>query len=519
MNEEKELENYEIDLLDFMFYCLEKWRVIVISMLILAIAMGGYKFRVTVKENQLKQQEILLSEAEKKKNEEILNIEADQQTEEKRDEEVKEVDIKSVKSYEQAIKKSESILQRQEDYLEHSIIMNLDPYHISTGTLSYYIDGGDYIDTLLAAYQAFIADGRIAKELNSSNSEISVEDLRYLISFTNSASRVSEFGNNQAIQTVRPGEVVFQIQIKMPNSSLCSLYLEQAEKSMAEYASRLQTEVAQHELVLLSSTQAEITDLNIEEYQSKLQSARMASVKNIQTLKSELEILLMENTEELPEANDGDDTIEIEEQIPPEEEKIVLVNPIFSTMKSAGVGLFLGIAVSCFALALFYMLSGKLQNIKNFKEQYGIPVLGFLYTGKNKKKLFGFIDAWIRYFRNGVYTKIGFEEQIKMAASNVQTAIDGIPAQRKVKKIMLAGTIPERDSEELYIQLSSELQGVFLSSYKQIVFHSLSLRELVEYDAILFLEKKGVSYSELIIQERNFALARNVNILGAVILS
>lgn len=191
MNEEKELENYEIDLLDFMFYCLEKWRVIVVSMLILAIAMGGYKFRVTVKENQLKQQEILLLEAEKKKNEEILNIEADQQTEEKRDEEVKEVDIKSVKSYEQAIKKSESILQRQEDYLEHSIIMNLDPYHISTGTLSYYIDGGDYIDTLLAAYQAFIADGRIAKELNSSNSEISVEDLRYLISFTNSASRVS----------------------------------------------------------------------------------------------------------------------------------------------------------------------------------------------------------------------------------------------------------------------------------------------------------------------------------------
>lgn len=92
MNVEKGLENYEIDLLDLMFYCLEKWRVIVISILIFAIAMGGYKFRGTVKENQSKQQEILLSEAEKKKNEEILNIEADQQTEEKRDE---EVDIQS----------------------------------------------------------------------------------------------------------------------------------------------------------------------------------------------------------------------------------------------------------------------------------------------------------------------------------------------------------------------------------------------------------------------------------------
>lgn len=518
MNGEKGLENYEIDLLDLMFYCLEKWRVIVISILIFAIAMGGYKFRVTVKENQSKQQEILLSEAEKKKNEEILNIEADQQTEEKRDEEVKEVDIQSVKSYEQAIKKSESILQRQEDYLEHSIIMNLDPYHISTGTLSYYIDGGDYIDTLLAAYQAFIADGRIAKELNSSNSEISVEDLRYLISFTNSASRVSEFGNNQAIQTVRPGEIVFQIQIKMPNSDLCGLYLEQAEKSLTGYASRLQTEVAQHKLVLLASTQAEITDLSIEEYQLKLQSAYMASVKNLQTLKSELEILLMENTEELPEENPGV-AVESEQEVPLEEQSIVLVDPTLSTVKFAVFGMFLGMIISCVVLALFYMLSGKLQNIKNFKEEYGIPVLGYIFSIDNRKKLFGFVDLWISSLRGGIYTKIGFDEQIKMAISNVQTAIDGISMQKEVKKIMLAGTIPEKDMEEFYIQLSSELQGVFLSSYKQIVFHSMSLRELVEYDAILFLEKRGVSYSEMIMQERELVLARNVDILGAVILS
>lgn len=510
MNEEKRIENHEIDLLDLMFYCLEKWRIVVISMLILSIVMGGYKYRVIVKENQSKQQQILLLEAEKKKKED------DQHIEDKRNVEVKEVDTQSVESYERAIEKSERILQQKEDYLDHSIIMQLDPYHVSTGTLSYYIDGGNHIDTLLSVYQTYIADGRIAKELNALNPEISVEDLRYLISFTNSANRVSELGNNQVIQTVRPGEIVFQIQIKMPNSDLCSLYLEQAAKSIAEYAKCLQTEVTQHELVLLASTQAEITDLSIEEYQSTFQSAYVASVKNLQALKSELEILLTDNAEELPGEN-GEEAIQTEESIP-EEQKIVLADPIFSAVKSAVVGLFLGIVISCFGLASFYILSGKMQYIKDFKKEYAIPLLGFIHVLDNRKKLFGFIDTWICYLRNGVYTKIGFDEQLKMTMENVQVAIDRISAQKRVERVMLAGSIPEKGLEELCIRLSSELQGVFLSSYKQIIFHSSELRELGEYDAILFLEKKGVSYSELIIQERNLALARNMNILGAVIL-
>lgn len=115
---------------------------------------------------------------------------------------------------------------------------------ISTGTLSCYLDGGEHIDTLLSAYQAYIADGRMAKELHSANPDISVEDLCYLISFTNSANRVYELGNNQVIQTIRPGEVVFQIKIKMPNSDLCDLYLRQTEEAIKEYSNRLQTEVA-----------------------------------------------------------------------------------------------------------------------------------------------------------------------------------------------------------------------------------------------------------------------------------
>ncbi len=512
MNEEQEIENYEIDLIDLMFYFLEKWRFIVVSMLIFALILGGNKYRVTVKENQAKQRELYRLEEEKKKKEDILDKEEVQYVEEKNDE---EADPRTVKSYENAIEKGQSILQRQEDYLENSIIMKLDPYHISEGTLSYYLDGGEYIDTLLSAYQTYIADGRIAKELNSLNPEISVEDLRYLISFTNSANRVFEFGNNQTIQTVRPGEIVFQIQIKMPNSNLCDLYLRQAEKSIADYANSLQSEVVKHELVFLASTQAEITDLDIEKYQLSLQSAYMASVKNLQTLKSELDsFVYTENEEDLKKEKDA----EIKEEISVEQQEIVLEDPRSFAMKSMIVGLLSGLFLSCLVLALFYIFGGKLQNTKNFKQEYGIPVLGFIFVSRNKRKLFGFVDVWISHLRAGIYTKIEYDEQIKMVIANIQTAINAISYQKEVKRIMLAGTIQE-DLEEIIIRLCSEIKGISLSSYKKIVFHSLALREVEEYDAVLFLEKKGASQTELIIQERNLVLARNVNILGAVILS
>ena len=52
MDENQEFRQEEINLMDLIFYCLEKWRWIVAFMLILAVAAGAYKYRGVVKENQ-----------------------------------------------------------------------------------------------------------------------------------------------------------------------------------------------------------------------------------------------------------------------------------------------------------------------------------------------------------------------------------------------------------------------------------------------------------------------------------
>lgn len=52
-------EVYEINLIDLMFYCLKKWRWIVVCMALFAIIAGVYKYQATITDNQTKKEELL----------------------------------------------------------------------------------------------------------------------------------------------------------------------------------------------------------------------------------------------------------------------------------------------------------------------------------------------------------------------------------------------------------------------------------------------------------------------------
>lgn len=486
MDDNQELRQEEINLMDLIFYCLEKWRWIVVFMIILAIAAGAYKYRGTVKENQAAQE---AARALAEDDDDDVNI-------------VK-VDMQSVSFYEQAIAENTAALDRQKEYLDNSTVMDMDSYHVATGTLSYYMEGSEHVDSLVAAYSAYVSDGRLAEKLNDIDDDISVEDLRYLISFKDNFEAIYEVGANQAIRASAPETTVFQITIRMPDNSSCSAYLKSAHEAITAYSAKLQPELGEHKLTLLASTQSEMMDSDIKNYQDNTRTAYLTAVRNLQALRTELETLM--NTAEIPEE-------------PDETGAVVLADPKASAVKYAFVGLVLGAFIVCFVLMLLYMMGGKLQNTDNFNMEFGMPLLGVVRDSGKKKKIFGFIDNWVLRLKEGSYASIGFEEQIKMAASNVQAAIARKSLDGKLQKIMLAGTMTEKDAAALCRQLSFELQGVSLSPYMQIVYRSAALKELENYDGILFLEKKGASNASMILQERKAASDRNVTVLGAVVL-
>lgn len=318
-----------------------------------------------------------------------------------------------------------------------------------------------------------------------------------MVSFLNGANSTKE---NKS-QILKQRENVFTVRVRMPDKDLCALYLEQIEKCMADYADELQAEISEHTLRVLFSEQMEMTDLELEQYQTNVRAKHIANFKNIQTLKAELEAVLKQKNEDVTK------------------ESPILEAPVSFAIKYAAVGMALGAFFSLFVFFLYYLMGGRLQNAKNFSAEYTIPALGLVYVPKTKKKAFGFIDRWLDRLRTGVYAEISREEQIRIAAMNVQNALSAAFSEGKpIERVMLAGTIPEKDAAELCEQLLSELQGISVSSYRQIAFQSVVIRELEEYDAVIFVEKRGVSCAERIMRERKLALSRNVTILGAVLL-
>lgn len=489
MNEYQETYEKEISLIELMFYCLKKWRWIVAAMLVMAVLAGGYKYRATVKDNAAKREAELNSDikGENQKKEVVTNP--------------------NIEYYELAIDNTQQNLDTMKDYIDNSVIMNLDAYHLNTGILSFYINADNANDAMLgnlmAAYKTFATDGRLAEALQAAGSKMETSEVQYLIKFdTEELSATEQNANGDATSTVliagsQKKPTVFQVQITAENEKKCKTYIEAAEKAFNEYSQELQGKISAHELELLSTAQTERIDRDIESYQTNVLYNYNNQFSSLKTMQSDLKTLKEQEGETIVIGNE-----------------VAYASPATAAVKYAIVGLVLGAFLAAFVLVAIFLMSGRLESTDGFREEYGMPLLGQVTKQDGKKRIFGFIDKWLVRLQEGAYADITYEEQVKIAAANLKAAAK----EGDLKKIMLAGTIAKEEAEAFRAEFAKELDGITLSGYERIVFQASALEELDSYDGVLFLEKQGTSYSKMIKKERALAVNRDVKVLGAVVL-
>ena len=163
MNDSQEIREKEISLTDLMFYCLEHWRCILVCMIIAGILAGAYKYTATVQSNQIIFQNDESSDSKASSSSNVPASVSDITDEEDNSDDSEDLDVsdvygQSVESYKNAIRESQRNIEIQKEYLDNSAVMQIDPYHVATGTLSYYVNGGEHLDSILASYRAFITD-------------------------------------------------------------------------------------------------------------------------------------------------------------------------------------------------------------------------------------------------------------------------------------------------------------------------------------------------------------------------
>ena len=495
MNEYQEPYEKEISLTELLFFCLKKWRWIVAAMLIAAVLAGGYKYQSTARSNQAQQAAALLEndgEGEADEAEVIANP--------------------NVTHYELAIESWEKELEAMEEYISSSAIMQLDAYHLDTGSLTFYVSAGGQAstDALVKAYESFATDGRLAAAMHETNGSIAVSELQYLIEFDSTGAAASEIhydGEREGGETPleiqltelgADGSGVFALQITADTPENCAAYTEAAREAIEAYSGQIQGSVGTHVLNLVSETQTERIDQSIQAYQSGILETYTSAFTQLKTQQEELETVLEE---------EGSTIVT--------NAPAAYASPAREAVKFAVIGLVLGAFLAAFVLVVIYLMSGKLQSTEQFQEEFGMPLLGQITKNPGKKRIFGFIDRWIQRMEEGAYADVTYEEQLRLAVANVKAAAS---KEQGLKKIMLTGTIAKDEAEAFCKGFASELEGITLAPYERIVYQASALEDVDSYDGVLFLEKKGASYTKLIRKERDLAADRDIKILGAVVL-
>ncbi len=208
------------------------------------------------------------------------------------------------------------------------------------------------------------------------------------------------------------------------------------------------------------------------------------------------------------------ETVEGEAEV--ESEPIIFEDPSYSAVKFAIVGMIGGVFFLCVVFGMNYVMGGKLQNESNFQKKFGMPLLGVIRKSQKRKKIFSFVDKWINQLEEGPCAKIPRNEQIKIAAVNVQSAIHRNPDE-KIKRVMIAGTVASDDVIEICEWIAEEIGDVTFSPFRQIVFQAAALKKLEYYDGVLFIEKIGETHEKLVKEEKELANDRNVKVLGTIV--
>ena len=135
MNERYETydEEMEIDLIDFLFYLLRRWKSLV-AMILLGAVLGSafYVVKTTKSANVV-----------------VEDYQPDADT---------EANMKLAAQYRR-------LYDQQIDYNEHSIIMQMDPNQVYEGTLTYYLAAGEQTELLGRLYTNVINDENVVAEL------------------------------------------------------------------------------------------------------------------------------------------------------------------------------------------------------------------------------------------------------------------------------------------------------------------------------------------------------------------
>ena len=410
-------DDMEIDLVDLLFYLLKKWRSLIVAIVIGAILGAG----LYVVKNHQQQAEQAAQEAELLKNDE------DEAFDEKDYNISKDTKVNMDIAYQYR-----QLYNKQLEYNQKSIIMQLDPNAIYAGVLEYHISAGNNTGLLGEVYQNILNEDDVLEELkDASGFKCETPYIKEVVSSWTSDDNAAFINVNSNGENVEKHSFV-TYRVVSTNQKSCEKMLQVLRERVEALQTENEETYGSYGVSEVSSAISQVTDttyLNAQRDNVDRLSNYLSTMKNAESNFSDDEKTYYTNKYLAKEYVDSDNA---------EEAKAALLEEVepVSKVKWLAIGVILLVMVWGGYYVIRYLLDQRIKTVSELQNTYHLPIIGTVQTGTSNSKG---LDKMLDHLYQNTKQKPDTLEYVIQAINAMQTeksVLCGDTEIPEVKKLM-----------------------------------------------------------------------------------
>ena len=493
MNEEE----VQIDLMTLLHYILRKWRSIIVVMLIVAVAANLYSVKKS------------MSEAAAVSTTEEVDIE--KQIENAK-EELTADELEQVEHVYSMYEYNSQLYQESKEYLEKSVLMQLNPNEIPTVMLNYQFkkdQADEELSNIFTMYEnALLDEDTCTAIIQVFGEEYANTSVRELISVTD-----TENGQNNDIIKLQKDKNsgILSIQIYAGSEEQCEQVAEIVKKRVLEYTEQLQQIFGNYTVNAISEQYHISSDSNLNMQKSDVVNAvndAYTALKNISSGLSEKQMtyynLLVKGIEDKTTSKENTD-----------ETSEITANVQYISMKYILIGLLAGMFLAVCWYAVVYIMTQTVKDVDEVKIITNLPVFGTV-LGSNENGKRNIIDRWI----DSWFAHDKKSENNELLLTRISHEVAMLAGQKDKRNLLVACSESDQNLKKQADSLVEKLRelGMNVTSTDRLVSDNTEvLKQLESADSAVFVEQLMKSERNQIREAVELCRRCQVEVLGSVI--
>lgn len=493
MNEEE----VQIDLMTLLHYILRKWRSIIVVMLIVAVAANLYSVKKS------------MSEAAAVSTTEEVDIE--KQIENAK-EELTADELEQVEHVYSMYEYNSQLYQESKEYLEKSVLMQLNPNEIPTVMLNYQFkkdQADEELSNIFTMYEnALLDEDTCTAIIQVFGEEYANTSVRELISVTDTE-------NGQNSDTIKfqkdKNSGILSIQIYAGSEEQCEQVAEIVKKRVLEYTEQLQQIFGNYTVNAISEQYYISSESNLNMQKSDAVNAVndvYTALKNISSGLSEKQMTYYNLL-----VNESSDQTLVKEDI--EETENMTANVQYISMKYILIGLLAGMFLAVCWYAVVYIMTQTVKDVDEVKIITNLPVFGTV-LGSNENGKRNIIDRWI----DSWFAHDKKSENNELLLTRISHEVAMLAGQKDKRNLLVACSESDQNLKKQADSLVEKLRelGMNVTSTDSLVSDNTEvLKQLESADSAVFVEQLMKSERNQIREAVELCRRCQVEVLGSVI--